>query len=217
MRVVRGKGDIHDWQVKCVDEACNNGWMRELEERAKPLLLPLVRRQQTALSPNHRRTIAGWAVLKAIIGEYETGMISWSPTDLARLQRIQLPPARDCFVWAATVQPGDWNQQWLCYAFPAVVGKLSKEAKANQTDFNSAATTQIVGSLLLHVVHGPLLRLLKRSRCLPEMNNPNTPLIWPVTGRSIDWSAAPISRLEGHQIATGLYEAIKGNVPTRAK
>src|ERR1041385_8058915 len=142
--------------------------MRTLEERAKPLLLPLVRRQQTALSPNHQRAIAGWAVLKAIIGEYETGMISWSPADLARMQRIQLPPAKDCFIWAATVQPGDWNQQWLCYAFPAVVGKLSREARAKEPEFNSATTTQIVGSLLLHVVHGPLVRLLKRSGYLPE-------------------------------------------------
>jgi hypothetical protein len=203
MIVVRGKGDIHDWQVKCVDQACNNGWMRDLENKAKPILTPLIQGQPALLSQNDQRVVAGWAVLKAIVGEYETGMISWSETDRGRMLRIQLPPAKDCDIWAAAIDPLEWkSQQWLCFGFPPFL------RKAVAPDFNSAATTQIIGKLFLHVLHGPLLRLIKRTGRVPG-NHARAPRIWPMTRKPVAWTGDPISEREGYQIASGLYSAIK--------
>ena len=210
LSVVRGKGDIHDWQVKCVDETCNNGWMRELENRAKPVLTPLIQGERTQLAPNDRRAIAGWAVLKAVIGEYETGMISWTEKDRERMRRIQLPPARNCVVWAATVDRGNWKHQWLCYAFPGHIGNPKRRTNSAARDFESAATTQIIGNLLLHVLHGPLLGVIRRRGYFPR-NDSRFPVIWPVTEGPTTWIANPISHQQGLDIATGLYAAISGN------
>jgi hypothetical protein len=47
--MAKGPGDIHDWKVKCVCEPCNNGWMRELEEKVRPLITPLIQGKEHTL------------------------------------------------------------------------------------------------------------------------------------------------------------------------
>src|ERR1043166_1487280 len=44
------QGDPRSRRAKCVCARCNNGWMSRLQERAKPLVLALVRGDQTTLT-----------------------------------------------------------------------------------------------------------------------------------------------------------------------
>src|SRR5476649_2360549 len=38
-RLVKRMGDIRDWKVNCVCEVtCNNGWMRHIENQARPVM-----------------------------------------------------------------------------------------------------------------------------------------------------------------------------------
>ncbi len=48
--------------VKRVCGACNNGWMAELEARARPTLEPLLQGKAVALSLEDQRVLARWAV-----------------------------------------------------------------------------------------------------------------------------------------------------------
>src|SRR5271165_2116772 len=53
LREYKRGGDIHDMQVHCVcggdDKSCNNGWMRELENVARPIMTPLMSGSETRL------------------------------------------------------------------------------------------------------------------------------------------------------------------------
>jgi hypothetical protein len=70
IRDIRFPGQIRDWQIKCVcgndPKSCNNGWMRQLEEAADPVMTPLILGQSATLSPEDQKIIASWAVLKAV-------------------------------------------------------------------------------------------------------------------------------------------------------
>jgi hypothetical protein len=70
---IKRAGDIRDFQVKCVcEKRCNNGWMRrKIENVARPIMIPLITGQDTRLLPNHQAIVARWAVLKAMIAEYD--------------------------------------------------------------------------------------------------------------------------------------------------
>ena len=69
--IVRRSGDLRDWQVACVCAACNNGWMRQrLDEVARPVLIPLIKGEQTRLSPEHQLIVATWAAMKTMVAEY---------------------------------------------------------------------------------------------------------------------------------------------------
>ena len=68
--------DPRDWQVKCVcGSICNNGWMRRLEDRAEPILLPLFFGEEIRLTPEDQTTVAAWCVMKAIVAEYEESYV----------------------------------------------------------------------------------------------------------------------------------------------
>lgn len=52
-----------------VCETCNNGWMSQIENAAKPLLEPMIRGQRRAIPPRDQKTIATWMALKTLVAE----------------------------------------------------------------------------------------------------------------------------------------------------
>jgi len=57
-------------KAKCVCEACNGGWMSELEGEARPYLEPMIRDQKVVLSAEAQRIVGAWACLKAVVARY---------------------------------------------------------------------------------------------------------------------------------------------------
>src|ERR1700689_532152 len=56
-RVVKRMGDIRDWKVQCVCEFhCNNGWMRRvIEDRARPIMIHLIKGEPTLVNSEHQK------------------------------------------------------------------------------------------------------------------------------------------------------------------
>src|SRR5579864_5222632 len=58
-------GDVRDWSVRCVcEKKCNNGWMRRLENSARPIMVPLIQGHRSRVLPAHQRIIATRAAMK---------------------------------------------------------------------------------------------------------------------------------------------------------
>lgn len=207
----KGRGDIHDWQVKCVDEACNNGWMRELENRAQPLLTPLIRGERTMLTVRSQRIIAGWAVLKAMIGERDIpDFESWPPSALNRMMMAQLPPSRNCWIWIGHYERGtNWNTHWLHNPMlllprPKDQGRFGEPA----TEFNSSASTQVFGNLFLHVIHTPMNKLISIHRFADSVEG-KLRKIWPVTPGQIRWPPDAMDDREAKYVSGALVRTVQ--------
>src|SRR5438046_2705856 len=54
-------------RVKIVCEACNNGWMRRIEEGAQAFLERMMLGQMTRLRPPDQKKLATWAVKTALV------------------------------------------------------------------------------------------------------------------------------------------------------
>ncbi len=57
---------------------CNGGWMKRIDDRAKPILAPLIKGEYTVnnptrIDPGQMATIATWAALKVMIAEFDEG------------------------------------------------------------------------------------------------------------------------------------------------
>jgi hypothetical protein len=61
--------------TRAVCAGCNNGWMARLEERAKPLLEPMLRGFGKVLHREGQRTLATWALKTSMI----SAVWAWSP------------------------------------------------------------------------------------------------------------------------------------------
>lgn len=57
-------------RVRRVCHDCNHGWMSDLEQAAKPLLVPMIEGRGRALHRDGQRTVATWAVKTAMMFEF---------------------------------------------------------------------------------------------------------------------------------------------------
>ena len=117
-------GDPYDWQVKCVDERCNNGWMREQEERFRPLFIRMHKATTEApirLTESDQLTIAKWFAIKAIVQEYsqkENRVSHHSQrTRLAKRGRL---PDRSWRIWIGTYEGSDPVSLWTSFPFQLI-------------------------------------------------------------------------------------------------
>jgi len=90
MQPVRREYRVDSFKLKKICTACNGGWMSELEQSAKPLIVALVdgERKLASLSVEERCTLARWVGKTAIIESHAVG--AESPVDPAFLRHIKL-------------------------------------------------------------------------------------------------------------------------------
>lgn len=105
------KAKAPNFRVNDVCSECNNGWMSQLEEVARPILLPMLRGdERVRLSPNDTRVFERWIVKTAmVVAQAYGGQTTFSP-DQARIV------AEGGFPWGfhvwALQRQGSWRQ-WL--------------------------------------------------------------------------------------------------------
>ena len=108
-------GDPIGAKVPIVCSDCNSGWMSQIQERAKPYLIPLFRGELTILNPDAQRWVATWACMATIMGEFlsrKIGANAIGQSDRETLMRTQLPP-RNWRIWIGKCSQENWPSQWL--------------------------------------------------------------------------------------------------------
>jgi hypothetical protein len=86
--------------VNQVCARCNNEWMSELEELARPILSRLIKPTAAVdLSPDDQVTIVAWLWKLAIVHEHITRVRYFTVTERRRLIRLADPPSVGVHVW----------------------------------------------------------------------------------------------------------------------
>jgi hypothetical protein len=116
---VKRPGDVRHWQVLCVCAACNNGWMRQqIENRARPIMILLIKGQHVRLSPDQQKIIATWAAMKAMVAEYgELESVTTHHAHRKYLMRHRLPPQRGWSIWIAHYRQQNAPVLWFASPF----------------------------------------------------------------------------------------------------
>lgn len=98
---VRGKlyrpGDAHSQRLRVVCSSCNNGWMSRLQEKAKPLLVPLIKDEWPVLNKDTQATIASWIVMTTMVVEF------------ANPETAAIPQKQRTHFMANQKTPPDWS------------------------------------------------------------------------------------------------------------
>jgi hypothetical protein len=87
--------------VRVFCDACNSGWMSEIEAGAKPIVGPMMTGLSVELDPAAQRVVANWAVLKGLVA------VQTSQTE----QPIQAKQYHD--VYSARGAPTDTVRVWV--------------------------------------------------------------------------------------------------------
>jgi len=92
-----------DQQVRAVCASCNNGWMAQVEGRAKLLLEPLLGFSGRSLHRRQQRELATWALMKAIVfDQLHPGEQAVLAEHRQTLFDDRQPPREGLWIWLAT-------------------------------------------------------------------------------------------------------------------
>lgn len=203
---------LRDWQIKCVcgnyKGCCNNEWMRDLEDLARPIIEPMLHGVRLRLSEADQKTIATWAILKVMVVHHRF---------VHHMQRKQMrekrEPPRYWSVWISNFSGRTDDGHWLVR--PLSFNVTGSRRRPNRTGAvpNSHATTQIIKNLLLiHVVKLPLDSFGAEWRFRDQAGAPLKGAvlrIWPPTGQSLLWPQNPLNVQEALVVADAVDVAFR--------
>jgi hypothetical protein len=218
--LIKRPGDIRDWQINCVCElACNNGWMRRIENQARPIMLSLIegtsilKGETIRLTPHDQKIIATWAVLKAMVSEFDPhGWVTTHHTQRKFLKRNLVPPD-GWVVWIGPYLRVKWVPYFMSFPFlyDSPKQELRRGANVRATHFNSHITTQVVGKMFIHVIRSPARNFVNRWRfTLPHKGSLFR--IWPPTGISIVWPGRFMTDRDADYTAGAMYAFIMDRI-----
>jgi hypothetical protein len=145
-------GDPLKSKIKIVCEACNNGWMSRIQQRAKPFLIPLIEGSTSVLGTVAQKAIATWCVMATMTAEYLTHdltSIAISQADRDWFRDHGSPPEN----WKIWIGRYHGNRgQWTHFVVPVLSRGTTNSADDRRAAPNTQTTTFIVGRLLVHVM-----------------------------------------------------------------
>ena len=140
--------------AKVVCWQCNNGFMNDIEGKARPVLSAMIRgRLSMSLDVEAVTSIATWGVKTSLMVQL-TGREPASLTPVYERFFASQLPTRECIVWAAAIDNEDWALRSECRAMLYVEdGKTADPADPP----NILSVTIGLGALLLHTIVDPIL------------------------------------------------------------
>jgi hypothetical protein len=179
-----------------VCEACNNGWMHDLEQKVKPFLKPLlVNKHGADLDLIQQRDLARWAVMKVLLMEHvmrqkhpqlraTAGYVPSEP-ELVWLMAKDCPPPRSR-VWLGAFDPQG------TYTVQTQARLLQSAPRPGGCPVVSHLTTLTIGSVLVQAFTTNFI--LADAQSLPEYDaDPPWPYdqaltrIWPPKQPTVHW------------------------------
>lgn len=183
----RRTGDLYSRRVYCVCKPCNTGWMSQMQEKAKPYLVPMLRRQPIVHHRRAQTVLSAWVTMMTMVAEH------------VYRDKIAIPQCDRDFLRAHRKPPKHWRI-WIGahanQAFPLITHNVLEFAeegvevpnRARADGQNTHSTTICIGEhLLFHAMSSiPAYNLVRRWEP-PAQFRAYLDQIWPVRDTVIGW------------------------------
>jgi hypothetical protein len=190
--IERRAGDPHSRKIKCVCQECNNVWMSQLQETAKPFLIPMLTGQKTALYGKGQTVVSAWITMLVMVAEHlDRDKIAISAAERQWLYIKRRPPSH----WRI------WIGKHCREAHPLYTHNVLRIATEEEeieglpldtaSESNTQTSTICLGEhLVIHIMSSSVRvgRGLIRRWKLPPLIEPLMSEIWPVRA-NVTWPA----------------------------
>jgi len=195
--------DLLQQKLRILCAKCNNNWGSALQNRSKPILLPIIRGEGSSINNSVDATcVATWATMMTIVMEFTNPrLVCTTATQRSRF-RSEIKPIKGWQVWMATMK-----EPAPCEFHVSAVG-IYPTISAPAPSFavtNAQSTTFSIGRLLVHCFshqEDMLDDVIVSSYQVPEMTQ-----IWP----------APDENCELKQLSTWDIVSIASRLELRAR
>jgi len=158
--------------------------MSQLQEKAKPSLLPLITGQPIRLNADDQLRIAFWCAMSAMNAEFlSANQTAISADDRRSLKNGRLSP--DTWkIWIGHYQRGDWVGAWAHNMMRVESGEVAEPTPDGHPAPNTQTTTLVVGQLYAHIFSSVFPEVVRPV----NLGNRGSRLqiqIWPVADEAI--------------------------------
>jgi hypothetical protein len=190
-------GDLRSKRVRCVcasetyapnskHKGCNDGWMKDIQDQAKPIVVPLIDGQACSLNVRQQRILSAWIAMAVICSEYShPDDVSIREKDRNILRTKHVPPANNWKIWVGRHQKDPSRRHWLHHTLK-ITKEVGQTSTAPPTPYNTQSTTYSVGELFIHAISSAY------PKCVSEFHLTRSALpilfqIWPVRATPLRW------------------------------
>jgi hypothetical protein len=213
-------GDPQSGRAKCVCAKCNNGWMSDLQSRAKPIVLALAQGQSVTLSSADQKLLCAWIAMGTINSEYfNPARVAISDADRGHFWRTNTAPAH-WKIWIGDFRRADWPPYRVHHAWVVLDDTSMTSPLPTSAPPNTQTTTLVFGRLYAHAVSSHIPEIASRFRFPEPVERHILHQIWPPQSAALAW---PPSRTmddrDADNVAGYLFLATTGLLwkrPTRA-
>jgi hypothetical protein len=189
-KITKRQGHVHTIRIRTVCKNCNNGWMNQLEQLARPLLTPLIQGDPVALDHEQTSVIARWAALKCMVVEHtdQQGSITPRADKVAFRDSALIPPYFRIYLAShkCSSRVGS-TRHTHCLSLNGTAPNPPLEG----TTHNIQTLTFILGSVFIHINCARIADFeLERSVLIPSLYR--TSRIWPLDHYEMIWPRAPM-------------------------
>ena len=200
-------------QVPIACQACNSGWLSQIQQTAKRHLTPLIEGKPTVLDAKAQTTVATWATMATMTGEYiHRKQTSIAVTQAERTAFMNInQPLPDWRIWIGHYHPVGIFGSWI-HAAAAISntenGSDIQMGEDNVPTPNTQWSTMFVGRLYIHVASSSAApdyirdwnwRTTPRARRLLVQ-------VWPVRDKIIAWPILPLTSVDARRFATAHFD-----------
>jgi hypothetical protein len=203
-------GDPRSRRVKFVCGSCNNGWMSELQNRAKPYVLPLVQGSPLVLRREAQETLATWCAMSVMTSDFFYPQRPAIPqSDRDYLRSHWKPPPATWKIWIGRYVRKNWQAHWVKNAMPLEYdGRVPALSADGLPMPNTQATTIVFGQLYVHAfssIHPSLVSIISIEKLFEKIAQ-----VWPVQEEFIAWPTKPMTDRDADNIQGAICEALEG-------
>ncbi len=185
--------------VKCVCQGCNGGWMSALEVDNIPHMREMLHDRSILLNPVQQKSLARWAVLKAMVIEAVNRQRTLFYDDS---ERLGLKPPSPFLPVGTMVWIGRYSRKGFHAGGTDIWGDIDGTPKA----MHGAVTSIVVGHLVIQVLTAHVIPKFGgnpvRPKCKPGAWDASLLNIWPIFG-SVRWPP-PLSFTHGGSDSLGI-------------
>ena len=200
-------GDPLSSQVPVVCGPCNSGWMSQIQNQAKPFLIPLFEGKDCALGPEARTAVSAWIAMATMTSEHvsrDTKQIAISQAERDWLMEKRTPPS-GWRIWIRRHRKQEWPGQWVHATFP--VAPSGKKIIVDEDRLpNTQTTAAKIGELFVFVISSvfPDIPRVWDWKSAPRANRCLRQL-WPHDDRTLIWPGVDMSDDDADTLAKSFY------------
>jgi hypothetical protein len=124
--------------------------MARLEERTKPIIMPLLSGQPKALSKDEQEIIATWATMHIMVAEFYRPERIGVPDVDRHLFWMVRRPLKNWKIWIGDYHRGNWVGYWIHLSLAIGEKYVSYSPDGAVARSNTQMTTFVVGQLYIH-------------------------------------------------------------------